>query len=163
MTNNLRSICDYIISKGNECGDPVNHLKLQKILFISYGWYLTKHNKKLFDDKIEASEFGIIINSVYNKYIDYSYKQITNLESKIQPISEICKFIDSVWSMYGKYSSFTLTNYTHVKNSPFNIIKNSFGGYVPKNFIVEDGLIREFFLREQERIGKEELNKMISQ
>lgn len=63
-TNGL-TIAKYILSKV-DC----THLKLQKLVCLCYIDYMKKKNEQLFEDNIYDSEYGKIIESVYNQYKD---------------------------------------------------------------------------------------------
>ena len=62
MSPNLLNIVDYFYSKG-----IVDAIKLQKMLYISFGYY-SFYNKgqNLFDQSIEAWRYGPVIPTVYD-------------------------------------------------------------------------------------------------
>lgn len=47
---------------------PMSHLKLQKLLYLSYERFLKATGEKLFDDPIVAWKFGPVVESVYEEY-----------------------------------------------------------------------------------------------
>ena len=47
---------------------PVNHTKLQKIMYFCYGQYLVKYNTILTDETFQAWKYGCVIPSVYDFY-----------------------------------------------------------------------------------------------
>lgn len=50
---------------------PLSHLKLQKLVYLAYKEYLIKCNKKLFDEKIVAYQYGPVVEEVYQKFKKY--------------------------------------------------------------------------------------------
>ena len=71
-------IANYILRYFHVNQLEITHLKLQKLLYIAYGWnlVLNKEHPRLFDESIQAWKLGPVIPSVY-----YYYKgewEITN-------------------------------------------------------------------------------------
>jgi uncharacterized phage-associated protein len=53
--HDINQITDYFIKKSCENGgEGISQTKLQKLLYLSYGWYLTLHDQELFEDCPEA-------------------------------------------------------------------------------------------------------------
>ncbi len=51
----INQIADYFIRKSCENGSGgISQMKLQNLLYLSYGWYLTLHDQELFEDCPEA-------------------------------------------------------------------------------------------------------------
>ena len=51
----INHIADYFIKKSCENGgEGISQIKLQKLLYLSYAWYLTLHDQELFEDCPEA-------------------------------------------------------------------------------------------------------------
>ena len=55
----------------DEVYEGLTHVKLQQLLYYSQGVTLSITNRKLFKEKILASEHGPIIPEVYNLYKNY--------------------------------------------------------------------------------------------
>jgi uncharacterized phage-associated protein len=63
---------NYIIKQlaENKINDLTN-LKLQKLLYLAYGFHLSLFGEKLFDEKIQAWKLGPVIPSVYSEFKDH--------------------------------------------------------------------------------------------
>ena len=70
-------VAKYILCIANTNGDLITNLKLQKLLYYAQAWYMVNFDgKKLFDDDIEAWQFGPVIKSIYNLFKDFGRKPI---------------------------------------------------------------------------------------
>lgn len=63
-----RVIAKYIIGYYANIDWSISNLKLQKVLYFLQAQYLVTHDKKLFDDEIEAWGMGPVVPSVYREY-----------------------------------------------------------------------------------------------
>ena len=63
-------IANYILRYFHVNKKEITHLKLQKLLYIAYGWnlVLNKEHPRLFDESIQAWKLGPVIPSVYYYY-----------------------------------------------------------------------------------------------
>ena len=152
MSDNLMKISDFFIQKAVDNGSPMGHLKLQKMLYIAFGWYLVRNNKNLFNDWFIAKKHGMVIGSVYDTYKKYGPDPILKYKSHNLD-KEIYDFLNLIWDQYGQYSSMELCNYSHIEGNPFSIISKY--DNLDKERIVERSLIYNFFLSEQKRLDKE--------
>lgn len=106
-------------------------LKLMKISYIAYAWYFALTNNKLFDEKIQAWQFGPVIPSLYHEFkhfgknpidsyaIDYN---ITSpemaFESPEYPMiksddDQTLKILGAVWENYKHKNATELVDITH--------------------------------------------------
>ena len=142
-------IAKYILAKL-----PCTHLKLEKLVYMSYADYLCETGEKLFDDKIYSYSYGPVIDSVYKKFRKSGADiiedtEIYSKEEKILPIrSRIMSSkdglkklssIDRTLKKYGELSAEKLVNLTHKPSSPWQ--KSGAGEYVNKE-ISDDVIIR---------------------
>ena len=59
---------NYILDYLESSNVSVSNLKLQKLLYFSYGIYLQSYNTKLFENKIEAWMRGPVVEAVYKEF-----------------------------------------------------------------------------------------------
>ena len=63
------TIADWIINKHLEKDRyPVDALRLQKLVYLSFGWFWAVYKKDLFEDEIQAWKYGPVIPLVYYAY-----------------------------------------------------------------------------------------------
>jgi len=92
-----------------------DNLKLQKLLYYSQGVHLVLYDKKpLFDDPIEAWDYGPVIPSVYTEYKKHGFDIILPEDDKPSALTlKEIKAIDMTLECFGKLSGTSLLNQTH--------------------------------------------------
>lgn len=160
----VEEVANYFIEKGVEEGKLVNPMKLQKLLYFSYGWYLTYFpNKKLFNETLQAWRYGPVIESIYHEVKSYGNYPIT------EPISKFLNgetnlfsfkystprikfkndddkdFLEAIWNTYSQFSALKLSAMTHAENTPWKNIAETNKNSIPKGTIISDGLILKYF------------------
>ncbi len=148
--NNALTIARYLIGNGIKDKMPITPMKLQKIVYFSYGWYFAYYNEKLFSDSIQAWDYGPVVEAVYHQYKFYGPTPILKMEhhfrdNLINPIKHDKKlFLDQMWALYRNYSGVQLANATHMEGTPWYKTKQQhpFG----RNIVISDNLIKEYFV-----------------
>ena len=108
----------------NKEREGITNLKLQKILYFAQAYYLSKLNKPLFSDSIEAWQYGPVIPSVYNQFKGKGSNPII-CETDDSTISENDKeILKNVWNTFGGYSASRLVDISHA-HSPWKEAYNS--------------------------------------
>lgn len=121
-------IARYIINKCIELGRPVSNLQLQKILYYVQGEYMKSNNGiALFQDEIEAWQYGPVVPGVYYAYNMYSASEITDIQESIELESEIKNIINPVIGDKSKFSAWQLVEKTH-SESPWINAFNQYNG-----------------------------------
>lgn len=123
------NVADFFIdiAKNNE-NDTITNLRVNKLVYFAQAWYLTRYNIPLFNEEIEAWDYGPIVSSLYQVYKKYGKNNIDNVSdnysSNIFSADELKTLID-VAVYYGKYSTTELVNLTHRKDSPWYKVMTS--------------------------------------
>lgn len=128
MTYNAVNVATNIINKMREKNLPLDHIKLQKLLYF-FAVELFKLNKELpFEQQIEKWKLGPVVRDVYNEYkfkgsseIDeptfkFTFANGIFTSSMIEPevLSEADEAIlDEIIDKYGSFGSFRLVDITH--------------------------------------------------
>ena len=81
-------ISNYILDYLESSNVSVSNLKLQKLLYFSYGIYLQSYNTKLFENKIEAWMRGPVVEAVYKEFKNHKYNPITTRACKESELEE---------------------------------------------------------------------------
>lgn len=136
MNNKLNPIdvSKYIINYLNEKSYPVNHLKLQKLLYYIEAWYTVFTGSNLFEEQIEAWQHGPVIRKVW----DYFKKQsilYDNLKIskgfELKASKEQIEIINDVLDEYGDKTGYYLETLTH-SEEPWKIARRK-NKYIDKN------------------------------
>lgn len=137
---------------------PMSHLKLQKLLYLTYASFLEKYQEPLFGDEIISYRYGPVVEAVYQEFKKYGVEEITEKEKysfflksnsypalfmRISNSDKGSRAIETIISTIEKYSDLTasqLVNITHCENSPWS---NSYTGAY-KNDVITDETINKY-------------------
>ena len=97
-------------------GDPITHLKLQKLLYYFQGFHLAATKKKpLFPENIVAWVHGPVVREVWDEYKRFGSQVLSPPESR--PATSLSEYqmnlMTSVYEAYGQFSPWKLRNLTH--------------------------------------------------
>ena len=81
-------VAKYILTKIS-----CTHLKLEKLVYLSFAEYLSRTKRKLFEDKIYAFRYGPVVESVYKGYKKYGGEEIKR-NGVIDDVTEIEKEVE---------------------------------------------------------------------
>lgn len=159
MSSAISAANEFIGLANADC-QPVDQMKLQKLLFYAHAWSLAMNDKALFDDKVEAWPWGPVVRSVYGQTSGSGRNSITS------PLKEFRKvgpglfdfqyvtpdplpdqdraFVKSVWDGYKHYTGVQLSNATHETGEPWTLVKERVGHLENKPEIPVE-LIRDIF------------------
>jgi uncharacterized phage-associated protein len=160
----VEEVANYFIEKGIEENNPVNPMKLQKLLYFAYGWYLVYfEGKKLFNQTIQAWRYGPVVESIYHEVKSYGNYPITSpITSFLFGSTSVIgikwhtpkikfkdkddeEFLDTIWKVYSKFSALQLSTMTHADNTPWKKVAEKYENTIPNNAVLEDSLIKECF------------------
>lgn len=104
-----QNVAEYIINYPNLY---VDNLKLQKLAFYSQAVSLVIHNKPLFNDRIEAWDYGPVVRSLYSKYKSFE-QDIPHSQAEFKLSAEDMEAVDLALSYYGNMTGSQLITLTH--------------------------------------------------
>ncbi len=134
-------IARYVIRKCTLENCAITNLQLQKILYYLQAAFLQERNRALFNDDIEAWQFGPVVRSVYRKYCGYGAFAIREDEKPHCKIStEDQNLIDKIVREKRIIKSWILVNMTHEDGKPWDrVYRNGIGEkeVIPKAVIAE--------------------------
>ena len=117
-----QQIANYFIKQANKENVVLTKLKLMKLVYISYAWYLYYTNEDLFDEKIEAWQYGEVVPSLEKKYKYYKKERITQIDGIVPNTDEDGDLADTVigvWYLYKNQDVEDIINTLHEKDSPW--------------------------------------------
>jgi uncharacterized phage-associated protein len=139
---NPSTIANYFIKNYSSSGE-LTPMKIIKLVYISYSWYLTVTNgKKLITELPQAWDYGPVFPSLYQNLKKYGKTQIKDTipnDSRWEKIQNSDKpFLDKMWKMYGTYGGVYLSAITHTINSPWDKArKKGFNSNINDSDIIE--------------------------
>ena len=123
---NAQLAADDILKLAKRDGKAFTPMKLMKLTYISYGWYLAMNDSKLFNDRIEAWKYGPVIPALYQASKRFGRKAIPHdlIADSALGRPDLETFLSGVVKNYGKYSSIALSNLTHRAGTPWKQVYN---------------------------------------
>jgi uncharacterized phage-associated protein len=136
----------------------VEHMKLHKILFYSYGWWLALKSTEppLLTVKPEVWRYGPVFSPVYNVFARYGANNITEPYgggpfSPAPPTvpeeeGQVIRFLNWIWDRYGHFDSFKLSDMTHAPGTPWQVMASRYNYKVPQHLEIEDEVTQTYFI-----------------
>ena len=119
----VQEIANYIVSyfsniATNSIEGDLTNLKLQKLLYYCQVLSLKQNDKVLFNETIEAWDYGPVIPNIYQKYKTFSRNVLdTNTPNLLLKPDHIKSIVDEVIEDKGKYTGIALMHMTHQDNA----------------------------------------------
>ncbi len=126
------AVANWFLDKAAE--DPehntVDHLKLQKLIYIAHGWELAANNRPLIYQDVQAWPYGPVIPSVYHEFKHCRELAIADRatiltkEDRRVPASadfdtKTLEILTRVWNRYRSNSGVDLMGMTHNSDTPW--------------------------------------------
>lgn len=124
MSYKPTTIANYFIKEYASGDMTMTPMKIIKLTYISYCWYLalTGMKDRLIDEKPQAWDFGPVFPSLYTSLKQYGKLTVKKpIPSAVsETISDEDKaFLNKMWDMYGRYDGVYLSALTHKANTPW--------------------------------------------
>ena len=107
-------------------GEPLNQMKLQKLVYIAHGWNLAINKEPLVLGRIEAWDGGPVMRPIWDHLRDYGLNAPGGLMSpaKGEPFeADFSASEDAVirhtWKKYHQFSGVQLSEMTHQPGTPW--------------------------------------------
>ena len=87
-------------------------------MYYAYVWLFTLQREHLFEEKLEAWHYGLVVPSLYHNFknVDRSI-EVVETDPELLP-GDIKEYLDSIWHSYRQYSVEALINIAH-KETPW--------------------------------------------
>ena len=120
MENNeitYKEIANFFVAFGNEAGETITNLRLQKLVYYAQAWHLANFETPLFQHDFEAWVHGPVIKDLYHENKKYGFSPIeSNVTlgdiSKILPEDKF-EFVKEVADIYLNFTAYELEKMTH--------------------------------------------------
>lgn len=149
-------VANFFLSKAQEEGREIDPLKLQKLVYIGYGWVLAVLERRLFSEAIEAWDHGPVVPSLYHEFKHYRWRPIDAyaidldwehgdfVEPHIPPEDErVILVLQKVWDIYKRFTGWALRNKTHEDDTPWSRTYDS----ASRRLTIPDETIGQHFKR----------------
>ena len=149
------ALANTFIERHGDSG--IEHMKLQKLTYYAYGWWLVYEAEPILIEGPEVWKFGPVFSSLYNVMSPFGSRPIREPQRSapfgappsVHPDDERSRSLVAwVLDRYGAESSFDLSNETHKQGTPWQVEAERHRYRVPRHHRIPDDLIRQFFQRE---------------
>lgn len=116
MSYPVLNIANKIIASTDASqGEIISNLKLQKLLYYMQGFFIAVFDEKLFENEIEAWQYGPVVREMYEHFKTFGSGAIMlQGEVEIANLSEEeNQLFYNVMEEYGQFSAIKLMNMTH--------------------------------------------------
>lgn len=134
-------VANWFLAKARQEGQPLKHMKLQKLVYFAYGWYFAYFDKPLFPQGICAWDHGPVVSDLYSRFKRFGGSPIDDTEYPPLMDNDILSILDDVWESYSPYNDIQLRNITHRSDSPWTQVYSVYR----KGAEIRPSEIREYF------------------
>lgn len=102
----------------------LSNMRLQKLVYIAYGYCLAILGRPLFDDEIQAWEYGPVIPDLYHQLKKFGAGEVTEFIPEVGGIpgdGSERQIIENVWQAYSGFSALELSGITHNEGTPWSV------------------------------------------
>lgn len=119
--------------------EQITQMKLHKLLYYAAGWHLGFTREPLFDEDIEAWQYGPVVPSIYLEFRSFGARPIDEVACELVPgqdarfrvrvprvepsDEEIQRFLGRVWKVYGSRTAAQLSGMTHAAGGPWAVTR----------------------------------------
>jgi uncharacterized phage-associated protein len=152
MPFNSGTIANLFLGRAHDQGLSIDHMKLQKLVYIAHGWHLALTGNPLVIDRIEAWPYGPVLPELYREFKPYGARRIDG-RSQAPPLEvagtadEVANAVaiaQGVWDVYKVYSAVQLSAMTHQRGTPWDTVTKSAVG-PSRGREIPDSVIREHY------------------
>jgi len=138
---------EYLAAYAVRKGYFINQTKLQKLLYIVYGAYLTQYGENLVNEQPKAWPYGPVFPRVQQKFAkvsDLAYADIASAEyENIRGNRDLQSLIDSVLRTFGEWTAQALSEWSHKQGSPWAMALAT--NNMRYNAVISPESIKEYF------------------
>ena len=144
-------IANYFIDAALKDGQPISHLKLQKLLYFAHGFALAAEDMPLLDETVEAWRYGPVVPSVYQQFKANGSAPIEKLVSgyefsSLEEDSSVSELLEFVWSSLKGFTPYQLSEMTHLPGAPWELARKEDQRNTP-NALIRNELIKTYFIQ----------------
>lgn len=153
MARTAGLVADYLITHSEKGLTP---MEVNKLTYLSHGWFLALHDKELVSESVEAWKYGPVFPSLYHRFKKYLANTIPVIGYCDTPLNNTNEFFErkefiksrfredgetktmnTVLDRYNKYNGNQLSGITHKKGSPWHqrYVKNMKHVEIPNELI----------------------------
>jgi uncharacterized phage-associated protein len=130
-----------------------DHMKLQKLDFYAYGWWLAYNDRPLLAEQPQVWRHGPVFSSLYTALRPFGSAAIVrpvgapHSDPPMIPDSDtaVLDWVDWIWSRYGHLNALQLSDMTHEVGTPWQLEAQARNYRVPNRHPIPDGTTQRYF------------------
>jgi uncharacterized phage-associated protein len=170
MAYDAKSIANYFLEKAEQSGQDLTSMKVLKLVYFAHGWHLAIKDQPLINEQVEAWAYGPVIPSLYRAFRSHGEQPIRRpathvrvipardvddvrilsfepaINDKSKDADFIKRFLDRIWTVYGKLTPIQLSNITHARGTPWHHVYTQYNGHIPKGTDIPTSVIKDYFV-----------------
>ena len=151
------AIANYFLKIAKDEGAELTHMKVQKLVYIAYGWHFPYFDKPMLSETVEAWRWGPVFPVLYAEFKHYGGQPITkpgmvpmNDAGEEEEVTEedLQAFLLAVWDNYASYSPLELSALTHQDGTPWQQTIQQNPGHqfmFPSSLVISPELIKTYY------------------
>lgn len=158
MSYVIFTVANTILRKSLAEGEPLTHMKLQKLAYYLHGWHLAQLDAPACVEQVEAWKYGPVWGGLYHALKYLGPDPIGRRDLICEPGDEEGELIfytvpktdtqfytilDKVWREYARYTATELSRMTHQPGSPWAKTRKL------GNLFIDNEDIKQHFLEEE--------------
>lgn len=155
------AVANWLLDRADADEQPLDPMKLQKLIYFAHGWHLALSNEPLVDELFEAWQYGPVLPSVYHAFKDHGAQPIRTRASRtdwqtfetttpcVSGTDRVAELLETIWREYGRLSGLQLSHLTHLADSPWDQTRQANPGI--RNANIPNALIQGDFTARRER------------
>lgn len=152
------AVANFMIGRALRQRRPLTHLKLQKLVFLAYGFYRALTGERLFRERIEAWPYGPIVPELYHEFKRFANRPIDRWSSNFEydqnafstPLvadsdDSALLALNTIWNEYGTDPLSQLVALTQRQGTPWDTARESAKKAGRTGELIDDGLIDQYW------------------
>jgi uncharacterized phage-associated protein len=160
--HDARAIANFFLDRADARGIKLSIMTLLKVLYFAHAWYLAKENKALIAQPFEAWEYGPVNRVVYDQFKHLGKSPIDVRAVSFDPNlakfsttlynldADTMDFLSNIFDYYSQFDPFKLSDLTHEKDSPWDIVWTAAKTRAVPGMYIPDDLIAAWFRQRRE-------------
>lgn len=103
----------------------LTNLTLNKLVYYAQVEAIRENGLPLFDDRIEAWQYGPVEPAVYHEFKKYGRSRISSVSGRVKADARSIAIVDRVAATYGKMSAFELVSFSHREGGAWRAVYDS--------------------------------------
>lgn len=155
-----QTVARFFLAFGNECGELLTNLKLNKLVYYAQAWHLALWGEPLFDEPIEAWVHGPVVPALYVEYKKYGYRPILEDVGDLDRIKQAFNLmqqnvLDEVIDVYFAKSAYELEHLTHIED-PWFLARAGLPPEAASHNVIEQDVMQRYYAEMVEIHDKDE-------